>query len=284
MADVTLEHISALLDEKLRPIRAKLERHANQLASQVAPHSAPRLRYFLAGFTTAALLVAVVLAGRTLLGGLDGGSGQSAVTGGERLLYADDLSGLMPRLFPDQQQGTATLPADGAAARWDYAYQDGALVAHVSPASASLGGRVIGGSAQAAFPMTGDFAFEVKAQATSSAASAVFGLRYFPNGREFGIGLQPAHQSYQLWELFKPPLRSAQSAAIEAEQPNTVRLEVRRAALRLFVNGQQVDALQDQAFGGRPASVGLFFDTSAGPGEAPVEVRYTDFRVYSLGG
>jgi len=53
-------------------------------------------------------------------------------------------------------------------------------------------------------------------------------------------------------------------------------------AMRLFINGQEIDGRQDEAFGVRPASVGVLFDTRAMPNEAPVEIRFRDFKVYSL--
>ena len=152
------------------------------------------------------------------------------------------------------------------------------------PPSMPLAGRLIGGSARALNRVTGDFAFEVRAKATRSPMNAVYGLRYFPGSREFGFGVQPGQKSYQFWEIFRPPLLAAQSAAIAPDDSeNVLRIEVRGSVARLFANGQMLDSLQDEAFGVRPASVGLFFDSSAAPAGDAVEMRYADFRVYSLG-
>jgi hypothetical protein len=291
MADVTLEQISALLDEKLRPIKAKLDAHSKLLDRLSEPPDAiaakfrpPRSkRMFLALASTAVIVLAVVLVGRTVLGPSDGSSAQSSGSRSGRLLYADDFSNAATGLFLDAQRGAAALPIDRASAQWDYAYRDGALVAHVGPPSLPLSGRVIGGAARAANRLTGDFAFEVKAKASAPAASAVYGLRYYPGNREFGFGIQPGPKSYQLWEIFQSPLLSARSFAIAPDDmENVLRLEVRGSNLGLFVNGQAIDARQDEAFGARPASIGLFFDTTGTPAGAAVEIRYTDFKVYSL--
>ncbi len=283
MADVTLEQISELLDEKLGPIKAQLDEHSRKL-EQRAERPELRLKRPLAlAFLVVVVVVAVVLAGRALLGALDAGSAKPSAPAAGKLLYADDFSNPAKGLFLDHQRGSATLPGDRASASWDYAYQTGELVAHVGPPSVPLSGRVIGGSARALNRVSGDFAFEVRARATRSPKDVIYGLRYFPGSREFGFGLQPGPKAYQFWEIFRPPLLAASSVAIAPdESENVLRLEVRGSAIRLFANGQMLDGLQDDAFGARPASVGLFFDSSAAPTADTVEMRYADFRVYSL--
>jgi len=234
--------------------------------------------------SVAALVVAVVVIGRTVVGTSDGSSAQPSAPATSRVLYTDDFSNPANGLFLDHQSGTAKLPPDNASAQWDYSYQDGALVAHVSPPIMPLSGRLIGGSARAANRLTGDFAFEVKARATQSPAHAVYGLRYFPGSREFGFGIQPSQKSYQLWEIFQPPILAARSNTIApGGEENLLRLEVRASSVRLFVNGQEVDSRQDEAFGARPASAGLFFDTTAAPADGAVEIRYAAFKVYAIG-
>src|SRR5205823_7538878 len=97
-----------------------------------------------------------------------------------------------------------------------------------------------------------------------------------PGGREFGFGVQPGQKSYMLWELFQPPMLAARNTAIAADDAdNFLRMEVRGSAVRLFVNGQAIDSRQDEAFGARPATVGLLFDTVAPPGSETVEIRYS---------
>ncbi|HVA23802.1 MAG TPA: hypothetical protein VMW62_05360 [Chloroflexota bacterium] len=283
MADVSLDQISELLDEKLRPIKAALDEHSRKLDQQ-AERPEHHLKRFLAALFIVVAVIAVVLAGRALMGRLDSGPGQSSAPASGRLLYADDFSNPAKGLFLDHQKGKASLPADRASAAWDYAYQGGELVAHVGPPSLPLAGRVIGGSARALNRVTGDFAFEVRARATRSPANAVYGLRYFPGSREFGFGIRPGQKSYQFWEIFRPPLLAAQTTAIAPdESDNVLRLEVHGNTLRLFANGQMLDSVQDDAFTARPASVGLFFDTAAAPTGESVEMRYSDFKVYSLG-
>jgi hypothetical protein len=289
MDDSTLEQISALLDDKLRPIHAKLDEHSRKLERPpvaLEPEPArPAVGKLAIGIVSVlVVIVAIVLVGRMLLGVTSSGSGQAVAPGPGRLLYSDDFSNPAAGLFLNQQSGTGTLPSDRTTAHWDYVYQDGALVAHVGAPSQPLSGRLIGGSARSANRLMGDFAFELRASATRSAATAVYGLRYFPGSREFGFGAQPGQKSYQFWELFQPPLRAVRSGAVAPDdQENYLRMEVRGTAVRLFINGQVVDDLQDDAFGARPASVGLFFDTSGSPLDAAVEIRYTDFKVYALG-
>jgi hypothetical protein len=283
MADVTLEQIGELLDEKLRPIKAKLDEHSRKLDERDDRPELP-FKWPLAVASIVVVVVAVVLIGRAVLGNLDGSAGQSAKPAAGRLLYADDFSNPAKGLFLDRQRGTASLPADHDSAQWDYAYQDGELVAHVSAPSAPLSGRVIGGSAKALNRVTGDFAFEVRAKATKAAANAIYGLRYFPGDREFAFGIQAGQKTYQFWEIFRPPLLAAQSAAVAPEgADNVLRMEVRGSVVRLFANGQMLDSLRDDAFAVRPASVGLFFDSSAAPAGDTVELRYAGFKVYSLG-
>jgi hypothetical protein len=290
MADLSLEDIGALLDEKLQPIATKLDEHAKKLDQHGqrldAMTAEPRqrsLKPLLVAFSAVAAVVVLALAGRVVLGTFNGGAGQSSAATAPRLLYADDFSSSASGLFLEGQRGIATLPGDRASAAWDYAYQDGALVAHVTAPSLPLQGRVIGGAARAANRLTGDFAFEVKAKAATSAVYALYGLRFFPGSREFGFGIQPGQKSYQVWEIFQPPFLVARSNAVEpGEAENLLRLELRGNAMRLFINGQEIDGRQDEAFGVRPASVGVLFDTRAMPNEALVEIRFRDFKVYSL--
>jgi hypothetical protein len=283
MADVSLEQIGQLLDEKLRPIKATLDEHTRLLDERNEGRQL-YLKWPLAAFSLVAVVVAVVFVGRSMLARVDAGAGQSSAAAPGQLLYADEFTNPAKGLFLERQSGTSSLPADRASAQWDYAYQNGELVAHVGPPSLPLAGRLIGGSARGLNPLTGDFAFEVRARATRAPGSAVYGLRYFPGGRDFGFGIEPSGKRYKLWEVFRPPLLAAQSDAIASDDAeNVLRLEVRGSALRLLVNGRAVDSLRDQAFGARPAAVGLFFDSTAPPGGDSVEVRYRDFRVYSLG-
>ncbi|HEX6511870.1 MAG TPA: hypothetical protein VF157_06205 [Chloroflexota bacterium] len=267
-------------------IAAKLAEHSRRLdrLEGVAQERRERgwVKPLAASVGTIVLLAGVVLAGRALLASPDSRGG--AVNGGaSQLLYADDFSDPAKGVFPAQQAGTARLPEDGVTAPWSYSYEDGALVARVGPPSGPLSRRVIGGSARAPNRLTGDFAVEVRARASASAASAVYGVRYFPGDREFGFGLQPGQGSYAAWELFKPPLATGQSKAIARDQEeNWLRLEVRDSGARLLVNGRMLDSLRQDAFGLRPASVGLFFDAVGAPSDGAVEIRYTDFRVYSL--
>ena len=285
MADEpTLEQISQLLDDKLRPIHAKLEEHARQLA-RIGSDLEPQGR-FKRPITLLALFIilaaSLTIAGQIVLGRTGGNAGQPS-PGAGRLLYTDDFSNPAGGLFLDHQIGTATLPGDKATAHWDYGYRDGALVAHVSAPTRPLEERVIGSAARSANRLTGDFAFEVRARATAAAANALYGLRYYPGGREFGFGIQPGQKSYMLWELFQPPLIAARNSAIAGDDAdNFLRMEVRGSAVRPLVNGQAIDSRQDEAFGARPATVGLLFDSVASPGSESVEIRYSDFKVYAL--
>src|SRR5579883_294721 len=307
MADLTPEQLGALLEEKLRPIHAKLDAAlAAPAAHQPSPAATAREPSAAAGaerprrvasgegrvrvpFRAVAVLAGVVITALAVLGigrfilASSGSAAEQAASGSGRLLYSDDFSNVATGLFLGRQDGTASLPGDRASAKWDYAYQDGALVAHVGPPSVPLAGRLIGGSARAANPVLGSFAVEVKARATASPDHAVYGLRYFPGGRDFAFGIRPQDKTFQVWEIFKPPILSASNPVIEpAGADNLLRMEVRGASIRLFVNGQPLRALQDDAFGARPTSVGIFFDTTGSPTDPAVEVRYTEFKIFSL--
>ncbi len=269
---MTPEQLEALLDAKLKPLEAKLEALAPQQKTTF-----PTKPLVLLLSALAATVAAVLIAGRIILAPApDAGQASSS----ERLVYSDDFSDPSRGLFLGRQDGTATLPGDRASAKWDYTYRDGSLVAHVSPPSVPLNGRLIGGSARSANPLTGNFAVEVRARATANVEHAVLGLRLYPGGRDFAFGLRPSSKTYEVWEIFKEPMLSAQNPVIDSE--NLLRLEVRGASLRLSINGQPLRALQDEPFGARPASVGVFFDTTAAPGEDPVEIRYSDFKVFAL--
>jgi|SRR5581483_2203803 len=291
MPDLTPEQLAQLLDEKLRPIGARLDDQAKRLEQQserlegaLAELRWTAIKQVLALLSIVAVVGGVVLLGQALLTRLAASNATASSSSSPRLLYADDFSNPLTGLFLDHQVGLATLPSDRASASWDYSYQDGALVAHVGPPSLLLNGRLIGSSARAANRLTGDFAFEVRARATKSAGQTMFGLRYFPGTREFGFGIAPETRGYRFYELFQPPMVSARSDAIvSGDQENMLRLEVRGSSLRLFVNGQRIDDLKDEAFGARPASVGVFFDVSGPPDDGQAEVRYNDFKVYSLG-
>ena len=284
MPDLTPEQLEALLEAKLRPIHEKLDALSHAEAPRASKYAGmPRPRLLAALGMTVVVVAVVVLAGRFILASSDGGASQTPAGSG-RLLYSDDFTNVATGLFLGRQEGTAYLPEDRASAKWDYGYQDGALVAHVGPPTVPLGRRLIGGSARAANPVLGSFAVEVKARATASPDLAVYGLRYFPGGRDFAFGIRPNEKTFEVWEVLKPPMLSASNPVIEPPSvDNLLRLEVRGAAIRLFVNGQPLRALQDDAFAARPASVGVFFDTTGSPNDPPVEVRYTEFRVFSLG-
>jgi hypothetical protein len=288
--DDSLEQFDKLLEAKLRPLQAQLDEMARKLDQRPAWYAGlsqepnerhPKRLAALLAATVAAVAI-VVVAGRMVLLGA-GGSGRLSSPAAGQQVYADDFSNPSGGLFLDGQSGIGTLPSDRASARWDYGYRDGALVAHVGPPTLPLNGRVVGGEARAANQLSGDFAFEVKARATNGAGQAVYGLRLFPGSRDFGFGVWPGQKSYELWEIFQPALVAARSTAIAADEgANTLRMEIRGAGVRLFVNGQAIHERQDEAFATRPAAVGLFFDTIAAPGYQPVEIRYTDFKVYSL--
>ena len=281
MADLSPEQIEALIDGKLRPLRARLEEHT-RLLEALARRREMRWKRWLAGVSLLAVVAGVVIAGRALFGGLDSVSPTARPVAG-RLLFADDFSTPAKGLFLDHQRGSAVLPGDRDTAQWSYDYRDGELVAHVSPPSAPLGDRVIGGSAHALNHVTGDFAVEVRARATAGPASAVYGLRFYPGQREFAFGLEPGQKRWMLWEIFRPPLLAATSSAVAPDEAdNLLRMEVRGSAIRLFANGQLLDSLQDGAFAVRPADVGLFFDSVAQPLGDTVELRYSAFRVFSL--
>ena len=282
MADLSLEQIAALIDEKLRPIHAKLDEQARR-AEQSAERHELRVGVPLAVVSLLVVIVAVLLAGRALLARLDNGGGPSSKPIAGRVLYADDFSSPAKGMFLDHQQGNARLPGDNASARWDYGYANGELVAHVSPPSVPLAGRVIGGAARALNRVTGDFAVEVRARAASPAANAVYGIRFWPGPREFAFGIEPSQKRYMLWEIFRPALLAAASPAVAPDgADNLLRLEARGSGVRLFADGQLLDSFQDDALGVRPAEVGLFFDSVAPPAGDSVEVRYTAFRVFSL--
>ena len=279
MPEPTLDELSALFDEKLRPVNAKLDEHSRRLAELTPKPRAALPKALLATAGTLVILAGVFLAGRAVLATQ---SANPASTAPGRVLFADDFSNPAAGLFPIHGQDVASLPGDHATAQWEYNYQDGALIGDVGAPSLPLNGRLIGGSARSPQRVMGDFAVEVTGQAVRNAAAAVYGLRFF-GGREFGFGLLPGKSTYELWEIFRPPLVQGQSAAIAApDQPNFLRMEVRGNAVRLLANGQAMDSVQDDGFGTRPVSVGVFFDTSASPGEDTVEIRFTDFKVYSL--
>lgn len=282
MADPSLEQIEALIDGKLRPLQARLDEQASLLES-LAKRRQLRWKRWLAGGSLLAVVAGVMIAGRVMVGRLDSVSPTARPVAG-RLLFADDFSTPAKGLFLDHQHGTAVLPGDRNTAQWSYDYRDGELVAHVGPPNAPLGDRVIGGSAHALNRVTGDFAVEVRARAAMSASSAVYGLRFYPGQREFAFGLEPGQKRWLLWEIFRPPLLSATSPAVApGDADNLLRMEVRGNAIRLFANGQLLDSLQDDAFAVRPADVGLFFDSVAPPLSDTVELRYSAFRVFSLG-
>ncbi len=292
MADLTPEQISALLDEKLRPINAKLDEHSRKLdyyAQRWQPLPVESgggfsIKLLVLVLVLAAVAAAVVLIGRTILTGAPLGSSQASAPAATKLVYSDDFSNAAGGLFLDRQMGTAKLPPDGITSQYDYAYQDGMLISHITAPTGYLAGRVIGTTARAANRLSGDFAVEVRARAGRPSASAIYGLRFIPGSREFGFAVRPSQKSYQLWEIFQPPFVAARSSQVAAdEQENLLRLEVRGNSLRLFVNGQEVDGRDDAAFAPRPASVGVFFGTVAAPNEPPVTVNFTSFKVYAVG-
>src|SRR5690349_12356727 len=110
MADLTPDQLETLLEEKLRPIHAKLDALAQAPASRPPGRLvAPRLLAALA--LTLLTVVAVLLVGRFVLASSDTGANQ-VMSGPGRLLYSDDFNNVPSGLFLGRQDSTAFLPGD----------------------------------------------------------------------------------------------------------------------------------------------------------------------------
>ena len=207
-----------------------------------------------------------------------------------RLLSSDDFSDPARGLFLNNQRGTGRLTVSPGATHpfdWDYAYAGGALIGHVRgpyPESGYWFGREV---EPADSRMFGDFAVEARARATRSPDEAEYAVGYDPTpSSAYRFLVTPGVQRYRVhWLQERRNLAVGRSSAVNpGAGENLLRIEVRGDTLRCFINGQEVDRVQHVGLAARGGSVRIgFYALSGGPlVDGDVEVRFTEFRVYSL--
>jgi hypothetical protein len=131
--------------------------------------------------------------------------------------------------------------------------------------------------------MMDNFAAEVRAQATRALYQARYCLRYqIASGDFYEFMVRPGTQTYQFWSSRIRLVESKPSSVIKPlGAASLLRIEVVGDTLRGFVNGEQVGQKQIEGLDRRGGLVGLAVQLADPPGGGDVEVRFTDFRVYT---
>lgn len=227
----------------------------------------------------------VAEASYTLLVQLDLASA-SAPTGPWKLLRADDFSDPARGLFLDRQQGTSrTTFSSGATYQynWEYGYQDGSLVARVrGPYPTNPDGAWVGVWAPAADKVWEDFAVEVKARATRSAAASGYTIIYLaPPDHRYEYQVRAGDAVYSIWsaEDNRTLAIGRTGAANRGSEENHLRLEVRGDTMTIFLNGQLIDRAQHSGLAARDGALVLASNLRGLDPDVDLEVRFTDFKV-----
>jgi class 3 adenylate cyclase len=214
--------------------------------------------------------------------------GEERLRSPARFTLSDDFSDPARGLFLNNQRGVARgVLADDTSYeyQWEYRYADGALVARLTLPAIEEVLRPYKGAA-AADRVFGDFAVEVRARTTTSGNRARYGIEYVLTDEDrYRLEVAPAVQQYglSLGPLQRNLLAHARSSAVNREDAeNHLRMEVRGGTMTAFVNGIEVDQGEHPGLARRGGTVELIVGHYQRPQEAPVEVRFTDFRLFSL--
>jgi len=199
-------------------------------------------------------------------------------------LVADNFSDPGSGLFPNNQQGP--IPLTQSQLRWTYAYQNGSLIGDILGTFPTGQTRALGMQTEARADFTQDIAAEVTAAATRSPDQAAYALEYtIPGGNTYRFVVTPAIQQYGLNLASSGAIQVVtlgRSTAIQSgSAANQLRFEIRGSTMRLLVNGTTVDVAQDDRISARPARVGLRISMTGPSPDNAVEVRFTNFAVYS---
>lgn len=226
-------------------------------------------------------------AGASAPSGQQAGVPSAAAPG--KLLRSDDFSDPKRGLFLDNQRDSNRQTfSNGVSAQyqWEYGYADRALVFRLKAPSPPIpeGGGIFQ-SAAAADRVLGDFAVEVRAQTTKSGQGA-YSIDYVlagedryrfvvgPGLQRHGISLGPQHRNFMS--------NDRNSAINRGGEENHLRMEVRGDIMTIFVNGVELDRGQHDGLRRRGGSIELAAGMAVQPPDDGIEVRFTDFKVYSL--
>jgi len=221
---------------------------------------------------------------------------------GAHVLAEDDFSDPSRGLFNDHVAQTVTplLPNSGSAAyQASYAYENGALVAHVSGRyPAGVEGVPLGIPGFTVFPgmvnLTPDFGVEVEASAVKSPAQAALGVFYaiqnqsvynwevMPGQGRYVVGIGDlSNRAPDQWRPGRVPA-GGRVGLDGARRPVTLRLEVRGQELAGWVNGKLLARTREDGLVQRPGGIGLFAAMIGQPQEDEVQIRFEKLRIYSL--
>ncbi len=210
----------------------------------------------------------------------------------QSLLGSDDFADPAKGLFQNNQQGTARigLPGGGGphAYQWEYGYLDRSLVARIKgPYPPNQEQALLSWNAPALEKLSGDFAAEVRARATKSAAQARYGLSYTPSaGDMYVFSVAPEVGSFGVvfnQQQQRHALVQARTGALKrGDEENLLRMEIRGATMQVVINGRQVDSVGDEGLGRRGGTLNLNFSMQGPPADGEVEVRFTEFKLFSL--
>jgi hypothetical protein len=207
-----------------------------------------------------------------------------------RLLRSDDFSDPARGLFADNQRLTGrAVGAGGQEFQYDYGYRNGSLVGKIlGPYPDGVENVVLTAFAPATGLVPGDFAVEVTARAASSPNAAGYGIQIIA-AREalYTLEVRPSDGFYRLFPQIAQPRRaplSGRSPAIaRGPQDNQLRLEARGDTVIVYANGQELGQVQDERLAGRPVGVRLAWTMYRPPAAGDLEVRFRDFKIFSIG-
>ncbi len=215
----------------------------------------------------------------------------SPAVAGPGLLYSDNFSDPSRGHFRDNQRGTTNVNVRTGAVpvTWEYAYSGSALVGRIRGTyPPELTERpAIAINFASIDRVSGDFAAEIRAQVTRSPAEARVGLTYDGGGEDvLLLGLRTVDGVYQ--GVLGRGLDSRQVARNRAASArlrnldNVLRFELRGDMWRLLINGPEVETVKLPARPRSPGQIVLQVAMIGPPADGDIEVRFTDYRVYSL--
>lgn len=269
-----------------------------QAASYPAPSEAQgaRRKPLLLGAAILALLLAASIGTVSFMANR-GGAGPREVTGEEsfdqgpawKLLRSDDFSSPIRGLFMDKQSGTSGGAfGDGTPYeyRWEYGYADNALVAVLRGLYPERPGAFPYRGIAAADRIPGDFAVEVRGRATRKPDRARYAIDYVVAGEDryrFEIAPGPSSYGIHLGPMRRNFMASGRTGAVhQADEENHLRMEVRGDTMTVFANGEELDQGQHAGLARRGGTIELVAGMFGTLTDGDVEVRFTDFRVYTL--
>ncbi len=256
----------------------------------------------IAALVAAVLVVAVIGAGVVLGGRAEQQSGASdagavggTVVQGGKLLRSDDFSDPARGLFQNNQKGTGRQTFNNGASapyQWEYGYENGVLAARIKgPYPQNAERAFLGWSFLANDKVFEDFAVEFKARATKSPAQAQYSVSYvidpgvIPN-EQYVFGVQLDDKTVSIAHVSKEPRRQlsgGKNSAIKGgTEENLLRMEVRGDTLRAFINGVEAERAQHPGLAKRGGVLRMTIAMFGPPDDGEVEVRFDDFKVYSL--